>query len=161
MARYCWAKRESFGSQIESLQGVRDIYPNDLNKPLATVCDRGCNTTCDSRNVAYSGAQARDKDPIRPSDPLRTGAGAGGHGGDTRRLTMTGGLSEISVRFSKGSRYARYHLADQLSYHLTMGAAIKNRYGACQLPCCFGHSDSLEDGQPWFLGGHGGLLCEI
>lgn len=79
MARYCWAKRESFGSQIENLQGVRDIYPNDLNKPLATVCDRGCNIACDSRNVAYSGAQARDKDPMRPSDPLRTRIG--GHGG--------------------------------------------------------------------------------
>lgn len=117
MARYCWAKRESFGSQIESLQGVRDIYPNDLNKPLATVCDRGCNIACDSRNVAYSGVQARDKDPHATERSVtHTHRRARG---DTRRLAMTGGLSEIFARFSKGSYNVCYDLADQLSSAIT------------------------------------------
>lgn len=72
MAHYCWARRESFGSQTESLQDVRETYPNGALRPLATVCYSGWYTVCDSGVVAYSGVQAHDKDPTRPGDPLRT-----------------------------------------------------------------------------------------
>jgi hypothetical protein len=55
MARCCWAKRGTFGLQTENLQGEREAHPNDLRRLLATVCDRGCDITCDSRNILRVG----------------------------------------------------------------------------------------------------------
>lgn len=48
MARYCWAKRETFGLQIERLQGVRETYRSELRHATATTCDRGYNRTCET-----------------------------------------------------------------------------------------------------------------
>lgn len=78
MARCCLARRGSYSSQMENLQGVREGHPNDLIGLLATICDRCCDTTCDSQKGSYSGAHWRDKDPIQTS----ISAYARAHGGN-------------------------------------------------------------------------------
>lgn len=78
MARCYWARRGIFGLQTESLEGERETHPNDLRRLLATVCDRDCDTTCDSREDTYSGAHRRDKDSTRAPDSASARGRTGG-----------------------------------------------------------------------------------
>lgn len=75
----------SYCSQTENLQGVREAHPNDLSRYLATTCDRGCDTTCDSRKGSYSGVNERDKAPMLISDKAQ-GRGAYGDFGTVETL---------------------------------------------------------------------------
>lgn len=40
MARCYWARRGIFGLQIETLEGERETYRKEVNRRLATGCDR-------------------------------------------------------------------------------------------------------------------------
>lgn len=67
MARYCWAKREPFGSQTENLHCVRGPYRSEVRSTIATTCDRGWYRTCDIGSGLTASHTGAIKDLVRKS----------------------------------------------------------------------------------------------